>query len=135
LRGGQATQIDTILPRVKELEAEKVRLEREWEKQERLKTDQRAIKSAVEQAEAFMERFSNTVRKAPILNRKLLIRQVVKRITVDRTHDDFSCDFYRLPKINNPIVTAILQDFGSGVHSKVCPEQDLNLHDLTATSS
>jgi len=115
---------DTILPRVKELEAEKVRLEREWQKVQHIGADQRAVKSAAEQAEAFMASFSDKWRKAAIPDRKLLIRRVVKGITVDRAHGDFTSTFYRLPKINNPIVTAILQNFGSGVHSKVCPEQD-----------
>ena len=97
--------------------------------------DQRAVKSAAEQAEAFMASFPDKWRKASIPDKKLLMRRVVRKITVDRAHGDFTCTFYRLPKINNPIVTAILQNFGSGVHSRVCPEQDLNLHDLAATSS
>jgi hypothetical protein len=126
---------NTIPPRVKELEAEKIRLEREWQRVQHIGADQRAVKSAADQAEAFMASFSDKWRKASILDRKLLIRRVVKGITVDRANGDFTSTFYRLPKINNPIVTAILQNFGSGVHSKVCPEQDLNLHDLTATSS
>jgi hypothetical protein len=87
-----------------------------------------------EQAESFMASFSDKWRKASIPDRKLLIRRVVKGITVDRAHGDFTSTFYRLPKINNPIVTAILQNFGSGVHSKVCPEQDANLPDLASTT-
>jgi hypothetical protein len=115
---------DTILPRVKELEAEKVRLEWEWQRVQHLGADQRAVKSAAEQAESFMASFSDKWRKASILDRKGVIRRVVKGITVDRANGDFTSTFYRLPKVNNPIVTAILQNFGSGVHSKVCPEQD-----------
>jgi len=113
---------DTILPRVKELEAEKVRLEREWQRGQHIGADQRAVKSAAEQAEAFMASFPDKWRKASIPEKKLLMRRVVKGITVDRAHGDFTCTFYRLPTINNPIVTAILQNFGSGVHSRVCPE-------------
>ena len=79
--------------------------------------------------------FRDKMRRAPLLEQKFLIRQVLQGIRVDRGKDEISFVLLRIPRTNNPILSAILQSSKSGIHSKVCPEQDLNLHDLAATSS
>ena len=131
----RGVSLDTILPRIKEIEAEKARLERESERSERVLINRHAVKDAAQEAARFLLGFRDKMGRATILEQKILIRQIVQRITVDRAKDEISFDLMRIPKINNPILSAIMQNSKAGVHSKVCPEQDLNLHDLTATSS
>jgi hypothetical protein len=92
------------------------------------------VKDAAQEAGRSMLGFRDNMRRAPILEQKFLIRQIVQRITVDRAKDEISFALARIPKTNNPIVSTTLQNSKAGVHSNVCPEQDLNLHDLAATS-
>jgi hypothetical protein len=53
-------------------------------------------------------------------------------IVVNRKADEVVCNLVRIPRIENPVLESIRN---GGFQSRVCPEQDLNLHDLAATSS
>jgi hypothetical protein len=84
----RGVNLDTILPRIKEIESEKCRLEREVEKFKRLLGYRDAVRDATQEATKFMLSFRDKIRRAPILEQKFLIRQIIQGITVDRAKDE-----------------------------------------------
>ena len=70
---------------------------------------------------------------ATLIPEQKFMISVLWGITVDRANDVLECRLLRVPKIESPVLKSVFQS--RAVQSSMCPEQDLNLHDLTATSS
>lgn len=58
------------------------------------------------------------MQNAPVLEQKLMIRQVLDGITVDRASDRLECRLLRIPRLEN----AVLKRINQSVQSNVCPE-------------
>ncbi len=125
----QGIQRETVLPRIRELEAERVRLVAEGEKVRRMLVDRKVVHDATEEACQFMLHLPTKLQTVPIIEQRALLKQIVDGIDVDRANDELVVRLRRIPKTNNPALSAILRASQPGVHSNVCPEQDLNLHD------
>ncbi len=124
--------LDTALPRIKEIEKERDWLTQELAKARRAMEDRRAVKDAAVEAARFILDFPRELKRAPLLEKKLLLRKVVEGILVDRDRDEVVLTMSRLPKIENPILKVVRDGV---VRLSTCPEQDLNLQGLAATSS
>ncbi len=114
--------LDTVLPRIKEIEKERNWLMQELAKARRAVEDTHAMKDAAAEAARFILQLPAQLKEAPILEKKLLLRKVVEGLLVDRERDEVVLTLSRLPKIDNPILKAVKNGV---VLSSVCPEQDL----------
>jgi hypothetical protein len=75
--------------------------------------------------------------KAPMEERKMLVQKCISKIVVDREQKVSRFYVRRVPAINPMLeeVEKCSKNEEDVMNKPLCPEQDLNLHDLTATSS
>ena len=102
---------------MKDQERERVRMELELRKLEKLALDCPSVHDAVHEAESFISEVSNWMENASILEKKLLIPKVGQGIIVNRGADLLELTLSVLPRTNNPILELILQD---GVFQSKC---------------
>jgi hypothetical protein len=122
-----------VLARIKEIGTENDRLRIELRRLQRVTISKAVVQDAASDAARFLLSFDDRMERAPLLEQKLMMKRVVDGIVVDRANDRLDCRLLRIPKMSNPILKLLHQN--GVVQSNVCPEQDLNLHDLAATSS
>ena len=115
--------VETILPRIKELEQEKERLNQEFENKKRVVVCKREAKTAAEEVAKFFLNFQGTFAHASVLEKKLLIRQVVLRMVVDRGKDVIQCVMTKLPKLQHSLIDSF-RDRVLANQSNVCPERE-----------
>jgi histidinol-phosphate/aromatic aminotransferase/cobyric acid decarboxylase-like protein len=99
--------LQTVDPRIKEVEREREWLNEELAKARRMVKDRHVIRDAASEAANFIFGLEGQFRTASILAKKLLLRKVVEGILVDRDRDEVVLTLTRLPKIDNPILNAI----------------------------
>ena len=117
---------------MRELEIEKERLCAEYGKIKKICSNRAAVEDATSGAARSISGLRKNLDHATIFEKKMLIRKCEDGIVVNRKADEMVCNLVRIPRIETPV----LESLRNGVsQSNVCPEQDLNLHDLAATSS
>lgn len=124
-------ELNTVLPRIKQIEADNERLRHEMFRSQQVTINQAMVKNAASDAARFIVTLTKNLESFPVADQKLMLRRVVDGLIVDRAQDSIFFNLLILPKLENPILKAIHQN--GVVQSRVCPEQDLNLHDLAAT--
>jgi hypothetical protein len=117
--------LDTVIPRIKEVEAENERLNRELESLSKVNVSRELVTDAASEASKFLRGFDRKLAAAPITEQKMMIRRVVDGITVDRTREVLECRLLRVPKLAIPVLASRLQN--RIVQSRVCPEQGTHL--------
>jgi hypothetical protein len=68
------------------------------------------VKDAAQEAARFTLGFRKNLKSASIREQKFLLRQFVNNIVVDRGNNRVVCSLSRLPRINNPILSSILNN-------------------------
>ena len=115
-------KLETVLPRLRELELEQERLRAEHDKIKRIGTNRGSVEDAASEAGRFIEGLRERLTEATIFEKKMLIRKCVDGIVVNRKGDEVVCTLVRIPKIGNPV----LESLRNGVsQSNVCPEQGI----------
>ena len=114
--------LETVVFRIKEIEKERDWLSKELARARRVVQDSHAVKDAASEAARFILGLPLELEKAPVLEKKLLLRKVVEGLLADRDRDEVVLTISRLPKIDNPILKAVRD---GAVLSSVCPEPRL----------
>ena len=91
--------LETVLPRIKEIERERDWLVQELVKARRLVDDSHAVRDAASESARFILGLPEQLKNASILEKKLLLKKVVEGILVDRDRDEVVLTLTRLPKI------------------------------------
>ncbi len=101
-------QMETIVPRLRELEKEKQRTVDELERIRNPKLlDESGIREISSQVSKTLLEFENSFDTLPILQKKHLIRRFVHRIIVDRNAGKVRGYIRRIPKLEHPVVDAL----------------------------
>lgn len=112
----QQIGLDTVLVRIKELENEKKALEQE---RSRVKVAERHLdpKEASSQAAAFFVNFRKRFDKAPIEEKKALLRQIVLGVSVNPEEKVARCSITKIPMVSPALRSALLP---SGFVGRTC---------------
>gem|GEM_PF-2638106 len=128
----QGIGMDTVLPRLRNLERGWENYAQEVRRLENAGHDRREVFDAAVEAAKCILSFDKGFERGLLTEKKFWLKQIVEGILVDRDKDVVYCTLSRLPKTENPVLKRIRDGV---VQSSACPEQDLNLHDLAITSS
>jgi DNA invertase Pin-like site-specific DNA recombinase len=101
-------QMETIVPRLRELEREKARLTHELERLRTLKVTQNTdVEEVSSQVSKTILEFETSFDSLPTLQKKHIIRKFVHRIIVDRDEGRVRAYIRKIPKLEHPVVDAL----------------------------
>ncbi len=102
-------ELDQIAKRIKQLEAQKASLDQQLTQRTSSTPKQKEVEAVANKATEFLKRFERHFNKAPISERKSMVRQVVDRIVIDRQRRVARCFLLRIPKGAGQIVEKLLE--------------------------
>ncbi len=101
-------KLDTVVPRIHELEKEKQRISAELDRIRKYKTmDNDDIKEVSSRISKMILEFQTTFDALPILQKKHLIRRFVHRIVIDREKGKVIGYIRKIPKLEHPLIDAL----------------------------
>jgi site-specific DNA recombinase len=104
----QGIKVDTVLERVSQLEAERDRLLREREKQERVSIKKDDVRELAKTITKEVHHFEHAFESAPPPEKKRWIRRFLLGIDVDRAKNRALCYIMKIPMVSHPVMTALL---------------------------
>ena len=104
----QGIKVDTVLERVKQLEAEHDRLVQEKEKIENASVSKDDVKDLARNITREVGNFEQAFDTASFLEKKNWIRQFVLGIQVEREKNRALCYIMKIPKVNHPVMNSFL---------------------------
>ena len=104
----QGIKVDTVLERVSQLEAERDRLLREREKQERVSIKKDDVRELAKTITREVHHFEHAFESAPPPEKKRWIRRFLLGIDVDRAKNRALCYIMKIPMVSHPVMTALL---------------------------
>ena len=104
----QGIKVDTVLERVSQLEAERDRLLREREKQERVTIRKDDVTELVKTITREVHNFERAFESALPPEKKRWIRRFLLGIDVDRAKNRALCYIMKIPMVSHPVMTALL---------------------------
>jgi site-specific DNA recombinase len=103
----RGVQLDTIWIRLKELEDAKSKLQYERRKNDRMRPTTVNVKDVSKMAAEFLQNFERHFGKAPIQERKQMIRQIVLGVRVDPEKRIATCAITRIPMVNRALTALV----------------------------
>lgn len=101
-------QMDTVIPRLRDLEREKGQLMKELERSRTLKVTQSTdVDDISSQVSKTLLEFESSFETLPMLQKKHIIRKFVHRIVVDRHQGKVRAYIRKIPKLEHPMVDAL----------------------------
>ena len=104
----QGVKVDTVLERVKQLEAEHDRLVQEKKKIENASVSKDDVKDLARNITREVGNFEQAFDTASFLEKKNWIRQFVLGIQVEREKNRALCYIMKIPKVNHPVMNSFL---------------------------
>ncbi|MDP2885801.1 MAG: hypothetical protein Q8P51_12360 [Ignavibacteria bacterium] len=104
----QGIKVDTVLERVSQLEAERDRLLREREKQERVSIRKADVTELAKTITREVHNFESAFESALPPEKKRWIRRFLLGIDVDRAKNRAHCYIMKIPMVSHPVMTALL---------------------------
>lgn len=104
----QGIKVDTVLERVKQLEAERDRLLREKENLEKRSIRKDDVKALAKSISKEVYNFEHAYDSASFFEKKNWIRQFVLGIFIDRKKNRALCYTMKIPMVSHPVMTALL---------------------------
>jgi len=104
----QGVKVDTVLERVKQLEAEHDRLVQEKEKIEKASVSKDDVKDLARNITREVGNFEQAFDTASFLEKKNWIRQFVLGIQIEREKNRALCYIMKIPKVNHPVMNSFL---------------------------
>jgi hypothetical protein len=100
--------VDTVLERVKQLEAERDRLLREKENLEKRSIRKDDVKALAKSISKEVYNFEHAYDSVSFFEKKNWIRQFVLGIFIDRKKNRTLCYTMKIPMVSHPVMTALL---------------------------
>ena len=104
----KGVNVDTVLERIRELEAQKSRLQAQRQELRSFAPDGDGVKQLTESILSELRHFENVFDQASILEKKSWIRRFVPKITVDRSKNQVICQIMKIPMVSHSMMTTLL---------------------------
>lgn len=99
--------METVLPRLKELEKEKKQVELEFEKLGRIAGEKIEIAKAAQAASKFISDFDKHFNRAPIQEKKALLKQIVLGVRVEPERRIATCAITKIPMVSRALTALV----------------------------
>jgi hypothetical protein len=104
----QGIKVDTVLERVKQLDAERDRLIHEKDDLEKRSIRKDDVKALAKTISKEVHNFEHAFDSASFFEKKNWIRQFVLKILIDRKKNRALCYTMKIPMVSHPVMTALL---------------------------